>query len=72
MLTKLEKAMAVILVLCLLAVGLTIAFKLGKNAGKKHAIEHLQVEQVLHSAGEYGVVIRYQDNEYLHVCSDNM
>ena len=71
MLTKLEKAMCVILVLSLLAIILTITFKLGKNAGKKHAIEHLQVEQVLHSAGEYGVIINYQGDSYLHVCADN-
>ena len=71
MLTKLEKAMAVVFVIFFLALIVTITFKLGKNAGKKHAIEHLQVEQVLHSAGEYGIVIHYQGNEYLHVCADN-
>ena len=71
MLTKWEKALCWVFVVFFLALIVTITFKLGKNAGKQHAIEHMQVEQVLHSAGEYGVVIYYQGNEYLHVCADN-
>lgn len=71
MLTKLEKAMCLVFIVFFLALIVTITFKLGKNAGKQHVIEHMQVEQVLHSAGEYGIVICYQGNSYLHVCADN-
>ena len=68
---KLEQVLCLLLAVCLIAIGFAVAFNLGQKAGEQKTIEHLQIDQVLHSNNEYGVVIYYKGEYYLHVCADH-